>query len=151
VDSPEALAFLKEYVSVSLLHGLERDPLLAAASDVLAFILADGAPGRRIICCGVLRSASDADVAHSRSSFLICGRRRPRRLFSPNGIISLTETMPRSLVLTIVLIVLLLALFGAMPTWPYSSDWGYYPSGTLGLLLLVVIVLLLVRRPAARI
>lgn len=59
--------------------------------------------------------------------------------------------MPRNLVLTILLIVLLLAVFGAMPTWPYSSDWGYYPSGTLGLLLLVVIVLLLVRRPAARI
>jgi len=59
--------------------------------------------------------------------------------------------MPRNLVLTILLIVLLLALFGAMPTWPYSSDWAYYPSGTLGLLLLVVIVLLLVRRPAARI
>jgi hypothetical protein len=69
--------------------------------------------------------------------------------------------MPRNLVLTIVLIVLLLAaagccwlllaVFGASPAWPYSSDWGYFPSGTLGLLLLVVIVLLLVRRPPARI
>ena len=52
---------------------------------------------------------------------------------------------------TILLIILILLLIGALPTWPYSSDWGYYPSGTLGLLLLVVIVLLLVRRPAARI
>jgi hypothetical protein len=69
--------------------------------------------------------------------------------------------MPRNLVLTIVLIVLLLAaagccwlllaVFGAWPAWLYSSDWGYFPSGTLGLLLLVVIVLLLVRRPPARI
>jgi hypothetical protein len=59
--------------------------------------------------------------------------------------------MPRNLVLTIVLIVLLLAFFGALPTWPYSSDWGYFPGGTLGLLLLILIVVLLVRRPAARI
>ena len=59
--------------------------------------------------------------------------------------------MPRNLVLTILLIVLLLAVFGALPAWPYSSDWGYFPSGTLGLLLLILIVVLLVRRPAARI
>ena len=51
--------------------------------------------------------------------------------------------------LTILLIMLLLALFGALPTWPYSSGWGYYPSGGLGLLLLIVIVLLLVRRRPA--
>jgi hypothetical protein len=51
--------------------------------------------------------------------------------------------------LTILLVILLLALFGVLPTWPYSHDWGYYPSGGLGLLLLIVIVLLLVnRRPA---
>lgn len=37
--------------------------------------------------------------------------------------------------ITILLIILLLALFGALPTWPYSTGWGYYPSGTLGLLL----------------
>jgi hypothetical protein len=59
--------------------------------------------------------------------------------------------MPRNLALTILVIVLLLAVFGALPAWPYSADWGYFPSGTLGLLLLVLIVLLLVRRPAARI
>lgn len=59
--------------------------------------------------------------------------------------------MPRNLALTILVVVLLLAVFGALPAWPYSSDWGYFPSGTLGLLLLVLIVVLLVRRPAARI
>jgi len=59
--------------------------------------------------------------------------------------------MPRNLALTILLIVLLLAVFGVLPAWPYSSDWGYFPSGTLGLLLLILIVVLLVRRPAARI
>ncbi len=45
------------------------------------------------------------------------------------------------IVLIIVLIVLLL---GALPTWPYSGGWGYYPSGGLGLILLIVIILLLV-------
>jgi hypothetical protein len=47
---------------------------------------------------------------------------------------------------TILLIVLILLLLGALPTWPYSSGWGYYPSGGLGLILLVVVILLLTGR-----
>jgi hypothetical protein len=47
---------------------------------------------------------------------------------------------------TILLIVLILLLVGALPSWPYSSGWGYYPSGGLGLVLIVVIVLLLMGR-----
>ena len=47
---------------------------------------------------------------------------------------------------TILIIVLVLLLLGALPTWPYSSGWGYYPSGGLGLILLVIIVLLLFGR-----
>ena len=47
---------------------------------------------------------------------------------------------------TIVLIVLILILVGALPTWPYSSGWGYYPSGGLGIVLLIVIILLLTGR-----
>jgi len=43
----------------------------------------------------------------------------------------------------ILLIVLLLLLVGAFPTWPYSRSWGYYPSGGLGLILVIVIILLL--------
>ena len=43
---------------------------------------------------------------------------------------------------TILLIVLILLLIGALPTWPYSSGWGYYPSGGLGLVLLIIIILL---------
>jgi uncharacterized protein DUF3309 len=42
---------------------------------------------------------------------------------------------------TIVLVILILLLVGALPTWPYSSGWGYFPSGGLGLLLLLLIVL----------
>ena len=42
---------------------------------------------------------------------------------------------------TILLIVIILLLIGALPTWPYSSGWGYYPSGGLGLVLLIVLIL----------
>lgn len=44
---------------------------------------------------------------------------------------------------TILLILLILLLVGALPSWPYSSNWGYYPSGGLGLVLLIVLVLFL--------
>lgn len=44
---------------------------------------------------------------------------------------------------TILLIILILLLIGALPAWPYSSGWGYWPSGGLGLILLVVIILAL--------
>lgn len=44
---------------------------------------------------------------------------------------------------TILLIMLILLLVGALPAWPYSRGWGYYPSGGLGLVLLILLVLLL--------
>jgi hypothetical protein len=47
---------------------------------------------------------------------------------------------------TILLILLILLLVGALPTWPYSSGWGYYPSGGLGLVLIILVVLLLAGR-----
>jgi hypothetical protein len=46
----------------------------------------------------------------------------------------------------VLLIILIILLLGALPTWPYSAGWGYYPSGGLGLVVLVVIVLLLMGR-----
>jgi hypothetical protein len=46
---------------------------------------------------------------------------------------------------TILLVILILLLLGALPTWPYSRSWGYYPSGGFGLLLLILIVVLLAR------
>jgi len=46
---------------------------------------------------------------------------------------------------TILLIIIVLLLIGALPHWPYSSGWGYYPSGGLGLLLLILIILVLLR------
>ncbi len=47
---------------------------------------------------------------------------------------------------TILIILLVLLLIGAVPSWPHSRNWGYYPSGLLGLVLLVVIILVLVGR-----
>jgi len=47
---------------------------------------------------------------------------------------------------TILLILFVLLLLGALPTWPYSAGWGYYPSGGLGLVLLIVVVLLVLGR-----
>ena len=47
---------------------------------------------------------------------------------------------------TILIIVLILLLIGALPTWPYSCGWGYYPGGGVGLLLIIVLILALTGR-----
>lgn len=47
---------------------------------------------------------------------------------------------------TILLIVLIILLIGAIPSWPYAANWGYVPSGAIGVLLVVVIILLLMGR-----
>jgi len=46
----------------------------------------------------------------------------------------------------ILFIIVIILLVGALPTWPYSSGWGYYPSGGLGLVLVILLILLLVGR-----
>jgi len=47
---------------------------------------------------------------------------------------------------TILIVLLILVLLGVIPTWPHSRNWGYYPSGGIGLLLLIIIILLLMGR-----
>lgn len=47
---------------------------------------------------------------------------------------------------TILIVVLILLLLGALPTWPHSKNWGYYPTGGIGLILLILIILLLLGR-----
>jgi hypothetical protein len=47
---------------------------------------------------------------------------------------------------TILLIILILLLIGALPTWPYSRGWGYYPMGGLGIVVIILIILLLMGR-----
>ena len=46
---------------------------------------------------------------------------------------------------TILLVLLVLLLVGALPLWPYSTSWGYYPSGGLGLIVLIIVLILLLR------
>jgi hypothetical protein len=47
---------------------------------------------------------------------------------------------------TILLVLLVLLLLGALPTWPYSTGWGYYPSGGVGLLLVILVVLVVAKK-----
>jgi uncharacterized protein DUF3309 len=47
---------------------------------------------------------------------------------------------------TVLLIILILILLGALPTWPYSAGWGYYPSGGVGLIVIILLILLLMGR-----
>jgi hypothetical protein len=47
--------------------------------------------------------------------------------------------------ITILMVILILMLIGAFPSWPHSRNWGYYPSGGVGLILLILVVLLLLR------
>jgi len=47
---------------------------------------------------------------------------------------------------TILVIILIILLIGALPSWPYSSGWGYYPSGGLGLIVVILLILLLMGR-----
>jgi Protein of unknown function (DUF3309). len=50
------------------------------------------------------------------------------------------------MVYTILVVLLILLLIGGLPAWPYSTDWGYYPSSGIGLILLILIIMLLTRR-----
>jgi hypothetical protein len=47
---------------------------------------------------------------------------------------------------TLLLIILIILLLAVLPTWPYSTGWGYYPSGGLGLIVIILVILLLMRR-----
>jgi len=71
------------------------------------------------------------------------GLRRERiALASPWPLVDFTENIMG----TILLIILILLLLGAAPAWPYSRNWGYYPSGALGTIFLIVLILVLLQR-----
>jgi hypothetical protein len=65
--------------------------------------------------------------------------------FVPTSLLPMPD-MREHIVSTILLIILVLLLIGALPTWPYSSGWGYYPSGGLGLVLIILLILVLMGR-----
>ncbi len=56
------------------------------------------------------------------------------------------EAKPSYFMGTILIIILILLLIGAFPAWPYSSSWGYFPTGGIGLILLIVLILVLTGR-----
>jgi hypothetical protein len=60
--------------------------------------------------------------------------------------VSFKESMEAIMLSTILVIVLILILLGALPTWPYSAGWGYGPGGIVGLILVIVIILALLGR-----
>lgn len=60
--------------------------------------------------------------------------------------VAMRTTVPDIPMRTILLIIAILLVLGALPTWPYSADWGYYPSGGLLVVLLILVVFVLLRR-----
>jgi len=60
--------------------------------------------------------------------------------------VSMSAIEERNMLGTILIVLLVLALLGALPRWPHSRSWGYYPTGGLGIILLIVIILLVLGR-----
>ena len=94
-------------------------------------------------------AACDLEAKHSMVGRTL--RRVPRRsdFFRATSALTLAHLVPWELEMslgTILLIVLVLLLLGALPAWPYSTGWGYYPSGGLGLVLIVLLVLVVTGR-----
>jgi Protein of unknown function (DUF3309) len=69
--------------------------------------------------------------------------RNPYRFFGTQASLVTDHIIEVNRMRLVLLVVLIVLLLGALPTWPYSAGWGYYPSGGLGLVLLVVLVLAL--------
>ena len=67
-------------------------------------------------------------------------------LSEPRFVMVTELSSERVMLSTILIIILILLLIGALPTWPYSGGWGYYPGGGIGLILLIVIILALMGR-----
>ena len=67
------------------------------------------------------------------------------RIISQKKTTNLDAVCVARLMRTILLLILILLLIGALPAWPYSTGWGYYPSGGLGLVLLIILIVALLR------
>src|ERR1700689_5402224 len=93
--------------------------------------------------------ASRRRVLWRQTNRTVCCSLGPGFGFGETGLDFFKEHSNRSLeaaMSTILLVVLVLLLVGALPAWPYSRSWGYYPSGGLGLVVVVLLVLLLAGR-----
>jgi uncharacterized protein DUF3309 len=74
------------------------------------------------------------------------GVAEPLRILYASGACARTSVRKERVMGTILLVILILLLLGALPMWPYSSGWGYYPSGGFGLLVVILIILLVMGR-----
>jgi hypothetical protein len=69
-----------------------------------------------------------------------------QRFATPRVGVASTFALGHSAMGTILLVLLILLLIGAVPAWPYNAGWGYYPSGGIGLVLLIVVILVVLGR-----
>jgi hypothetical protein len=88
-----------------------------------------------------MTSARGPSAAAARISAISSGNFESRNALSARA-----NAEERSMLSTILIIVLILLLIGALPTWPYSANWGYGPGGGVGLLLIILVVLVLMGR-----
>jgi hypothetical protein len=107
----------------------QRCDVAARALDLLSNFVQDNDRGRgvRRRCCARELGIVAARIVNANTRFT-------------------THDCGRNEMSTIVIVILVLILIGALPTWPYSAGWGFYPSGGLGLILLIVVVLALTGR-----
>jgi hypothetical protein len=56
------------------------------------------------------------------------------------------KTLPAMIISPLILLIVLVLVLGALPTWPHSRSWGYYPSGGLGLVLFILLIVLIIQR-----
>src|SRR5579862_7896256 len=108
---------------------------------------------RRMSCWGAFNSVSERTKSRSERpsrnfNILFAIKHRPFCLTSehPTDTRAVTLHNDAESMYTILLVILILLLLGALPTWPYSSGWGYYPSGGLGLVVLILLILVLTGR-----
>ena len=112
--------------------------IISYQSGALPFVAGLTTEGGDTVTCRVARSSHDHTHLH-RSS---CSE----GWLSESGVLHLNSYRQwrkkrRNEMSTILIIVLVLLLVGVLPTWPHSANWGYYPSGGLGLILLVLVIL----------
>jgi Protein of unknown function (DUF3309) len=98
------------------------------ADTALAGLLPDKGGARTIICSNE-RICSERNIPALFAFFSGVGSERGNNMLG-----------------TVLIIILILLLIGALPAWPYSSGWGYYPGGGIGLLLIIVVILVLIGR-----
>src|SRR5262245_24358388 len=96
--------------------------------------------GKHLASRGFAFATEDGPNAAKRSGLRVCRRDAGS---ATGKLQNLEMTMSLG---TILLIILILILLGALPTWPYSAGWGYYPSGGIGLVVIILLILVLMGR-----